>query len=203
MVSIASASADNSLFTQTSDWIKGCNDINQHLGDKEILSGIFSTLSADKSQSFQGNITSFEAISKWFNEFQFNQIVSQLIELPDFSECAARLAQLRTFDDLEENEKPLSLESAKGFLSFVCEFKDLGPPILGLFSQGTLSAGWRIADNKHLLIEPVGENNISFAIIKPDLTSPDQKFRVNGRGTCQTVIETLRKHDIDKWIESA
>ena len=70
--------------------------------------------------------------------------------------------------------------------------------MLGLFSEGTLSVEWRIADDKHLLIEPLDDKNASFAFIGPT-NKPEEKFRLNGRGAIEEVIATLRKYGVDEW----
>lgn len=105
---------------------------------------------------------------------------------------------LRSTDDLEEGDKPLTLESATGFATLMQNFGDLGEPMIGLFSEGTISAEWRIADAKHLLIEPLDDNKASFALIGPS-DKPGKKFRMNGRGTITEVIATLRKRGVDRW----
>ncbi|MCY4245247.1 MAG: hypothetical protein OXU41_08740 [Gammaproteobacteria bacterium] len=116
-------------------------------------------------------------------------------------ECAECLAYLRSTEDMEEDDAPLSLESARGFVKFMKDFPDLGEPLLGLFSGGTLSAGWRVADNKHLLVEPLDGKNAAFAFIGPS-DQPGEKSRLNGRGTIAEIIHTLREHGVDKWRDA-
>ena len=105
---------------------------------------------------------------------------------------------LRSTDDLEEGDKPLTAESVMGFAELMDRFRDLGKPMLGLFSEGTLSVEWRIADDKHLLIEPLDDKKASFAFIGPTNKS-GEKFRLNGRGTIEEVIDTLQSHGVDGW----
>lgn len=115
-----------------------------------------------------------------------------------FSKCAERLAYLQSADDLEKDDKPLSPESVQGFVKLVGAFRDLGEPLLGLFSEGTLSVEWRIADDKHLLIEPLDSEHASFAFIGPSIRQGN-KFRLNGRGTIADIISTLRVHGVNQW----
>ena len=115
-----------------------------------------------------------------------------------FVESAHTIDYLRFADDLEEGDKPLTLKSAMGFVALMQKFSDLGEPMIGLFSEGTLSAEWRIADDKHLLIEPLDSNKASFALIGPS-NEPGKQFRLNGRGTITEVIGTLRKQGVDQW----
>jgi len=103
-----------------------------------------------------------------------------------FGECIERLAYLRSTEDMEDDETPLLLESAKGFVALMNGFPDLGKPLLGLFWGGTLSVSWRIADNKHLAVEPLDAENASFALIGP-AAQPGEEFRANGRGTIAEV----------------
>ena len=70
--------------------------------------------------------------------------------------------------------------------------------MLGLFSEGTLSVEWRIADNKHLLIEPLDDKNASFAFIGPT-NKPGEEFHLDDRGTIEEVIDILRRHGVDRW----
>ena len=115
-----------------------------------------------------------------------------------FGKCAERLAYLQSADDLEKDDKPLTLESVQGFVKLVGAFRDLGEPLLGLFSEGTLSVEWRIADDKHLLIEPLDSEHASFAFIGPS-TRRGNRFRLNGRGTIADIINTLRIQGINQW----
>ena len=118
-----------------------------------------------------------------------------------FAESATRIDELRQIEDFDSGEKPLSVESAQGFSEFIPRFSHLGEPVLGVFPEGTLSAGWRVADNRHLLIEFLDNDNVSFAIIKPDDNAPDGKFRLNGRGSQKTGLELLEKYGVTQWRE--
>lgn len=118
-----------------------------------------------------------------------------------FGECVERLAYLRSTEDMEDDETPLLLESAKGFVELMNGFPYLGKPLLGLFWGGTLSVEWRIADNKHLAVEPLDGKNASFAFIGPS-DQPDELFRLNGKGTIAEVISVLRAHGVDKWSDA-
>ncbi len=131
--------------------------------------------------------------------------IEEIIEHIDrlgYPECSERIDFLNNTDNIEEGELPLSLESAKGFLLFFTQFNVLGEPVLGLFPKGTLSVGWRLADNKHLLVEPLDSQNASFALIGPSYNNPNEKFRLNGRGKIPEVIKTLRKQGVDQWRNS-
>ncbi len=132
----------------------------------------------------------------------FSKIISRL-HLKGFPESAARINELRQMDDddFEEGDKPLSVESARGFAKFITRFACLGEPGLGLFSTGTLSAGWKVAENKHLLLEFFDDNNLCFAMIKPDESNPDGKFRLNGNGSQEAVLRTLEESGVMKWRE--
>ena len=111
---------------------------------------------------------------------------------------ANRIGYLRSTDDLEEGDQPLTAESVMGFVELMYRFRDLGEPLLGFFSEGILSAEWRIADDKHLMIEPLDDKYASFAFIGPT-NKPGEKFRLNGRGSIEEVIGTLRKCGVDRW----
>ena len=119
-----------------------------------------------------------------------------------FGARAECLVSLRFADDFEEGDEPLSLESVRGFVKLMDIFQDLGEPMLGRFSAGTLSVEWRIADDKLLLVEPLGGDAASFALIGPSLTADADGFRLNGRGKIAEVIHALRKHGIDKWRDA-
>jgi len=80
-------------------------------------------------------------------------------------------------------------------------FPNLGEPALGVFASGTLSVGWRIADDKHLLVEPLDNSHAAFALIGP-AAQPGEEFRANGKGTIAEVINALREHGVDKWIDA-
>ena len=115
-----------------------------------------------------------------------------------FNKCAERIKYLRSDDAVEDGDEPISLESTQGFVKLMEDFQDLGEPLLGLFSQGTLGVEWRIADNKHLLVEPFDSESACFALIGPS-TEREKRFRLNGRGSITDVIKTLRKEGVDQW----
>ena len=119
-----------------------------------------------------------------------------------FTESAERINELADLQDFEEGEKPLSIKSAQSFQKFIGDFTVLGEPTLGFFSEGTLSAGWRLADNKHFLLEFFENNEISFAMIGPDDEAVDGKFRLNGRGSKKNVLEHLN-NNISQWPGSS
>lgn len=137
----------------------------------------------------------YESIPADFSSFEK---VIEALKLCGFTESAKYIAYLHSGDDLEEGDKPLTLESAIGFVTLMQNFRDLGEPMIGLFSKGTISAEWRIANDKHLLIEPLDADKASFAFIGPS-NEPGKQFRLNGRGTIMEIISTLRKHGVDQW----
>ncbi len=123
-----------------------------------------------------------------------------------YPRCAARVEFLRDCDDFEAGEAPLSLESARAFVSFASEtgfrndFRYLGEPLLGLSSNGVLGATWRIANDRHLYIQFHSSHSISFAMTGPDPAPPgDGRAHFNGRGARADVIKTLRAHGVTKW----
>lgn len=127
----------------------------------------------------------------------FERIQMSLEDL-GFSKCAKRINYLRSADAIEDGDEPLSLESAQGFVNLMRDFPDLGEPMLGLFPQGTLGMEWRIANDKHLLIEPFDSERACFALIGPS-TERGEKFRLNGRGSISAVIRALRNEGVDQW----
>lgn len=116
-----------------------------------------------------------------------------------FGACAECLVDLRFADDFEEGAAPLSLESVRGFVKLMDAFRELGEPMVGRFSAGTLSVEWRVADDKHLLVEPLDGDDASFALIGPSLTPGADRLRLNGRGKIADVVAALRNHQVDKW----
>ncbi len=110
-----------------------------------------------------------------------------------------RILELEKYQDFEEGEQQLSIESAQGFYGFILKFMELGEPLLGVFPAGTLSAEWRIDSNKHLLMEFLDIDTISFAMIGPDEKSSDGKFRLNGRANREEVIKILFERGVAKW----
>lgn len=132
--------------------------------------------------------------------FAFDTAIKNLQKC-GFVKSADYINDLRSTDDLEEGDQPLTAESAMGFAELMYRFRDLGEPMLGIFSEGTLSVEWRIADDKHLLIEPLDDKNASFAFIGPT-NKPGEKFRLNSRGSIEEVIDTLRSNGVDGWKKS-
>ena len=129
----------------------------------------------------------------------FNPVVSSLFA-QGLNGTAKRLQELAVWDNLEGEEGNLSIGSAQNFQKFIKEFTILGEPLLGIFPQDTLSAGWCISTNQHLLIEFFDDDQVSFAIIMPSEDSPDGKFRLNGRGTRASALKCLSMNHISGWV---
>lgn len=125
--------------------------------------------------------------------------VSSLLRDKGFEGSAVRILELAEMKNTEEGEEPLSLASALGFREFISEFTALGEPVLGIFPEGTLSSGWRVADNKHLLLEFLDESNVSYAMIGPDDDASDGKFRLNGRANRKKVLDILSENGVTRW----
>lgn len=134
----------------------------------------------------------------WDESAAFEELFSSL-RRHGFGASAECLVDLRFANDFEEGDEPLSFESVRGFVKLMDVFQDLGEPMLGRFSAGTLSVEWRIADDKHLLVEPLDGDNASFALIGPSLNPGADRFHLNGRGKISDVVEALRNHQVDKW----
>ena len=170
--------------------------------DAEFLSGANASYWLDTPQLKNQILTKLVNI---FNQPYSN--VNTFAEITLFlknnglKESAERIEELHNLEDLEDGEQPLLLESAQGFCDFILEFRKLGEPILGVFPQGTLSAGWRLADNRHLLIEFLERNLISFAMIGPDNKERDKKFRLNGRASREKVLNILSDTGVTEWPE--
>lgn len=126
--------------------------------------------------------------------------VTNLLCTLGYQNCAKRIEFLHNYDDFEEGEHPLSLESTESFLSFIRDsdfFREINKssaPLIGLFPEGTLSAEWRTSDNNnHLLIEFHPDDIISFAMIE------DGTVHIDGHGPYKTIIDTLRKQGVTNW----
>lgn len=130
----------------------------------------------------------------------FEGVVATL-QSKGFGKSAVRLINLRFADDLEEGDEPLSLESARGFVKLMCNFQKLGEPMIGIFPRGTLAVEWRIADDKHLLVQPLDGECATFALIGPADGESGGRYRLNGRGTIAKVIDTLQKEGVDRWAD--
>jgi len=97
-------------------------------------------------------------------------------------------------DDIDEDGESLSLESVRGFVKLMDAFQDLGEPMLGRFSAGTLSVEWRAADDKHIFVEPLDGDCASFVLICPSPTADEGEFCLNGRGKIADVVAALRNN---------
>ena len=130
----------------------------------------------------------------------FEEVIEYL-KLHELAGSAQRIAYLCTAGELEEGDEPLSIESVKGFVAFMCRFADLGEPLLGLSPQGFLGSTWRIADDKHLYIQFLNANEAMFSSVSPG-TDDGHLFRMSGRGSLPDVLQTLRAKGMDKWRNS-
>lgn len=168
----------------------------------EIFDSIKSHLDSTISTLILSNSTTSPYPPDLYKPENIGDIIN-FLRLLGYQKCAKRIEFLQNCDDFEQGEEPLSLESARSFFSFMSgffnEFRQLGEPIVGIFSKGTLSAEWRTPDNKHLLIEFHANDVVSFAMIVSNPESKNDKFRLNGRGSCKEVINVLRKQGITGW----
>lgn len=130
----------------------------------------------------------------------FEEVIEYL-KLHELTGSAQRIAYLYTTGELEEGDEPLSIESVKGFVTFMRRFADLGEPLLGLSPQGFLGSTWRIADDKHLYIQFLNANEAMFSSVSPG-TEDGRLFRMSGRGSLPDVLQTLRAKGMDKWRRS-
>ena len=126
------------------------------------------------------------------------QRVFRALRKRGFHESAEQLHELHTLEDMEGGTA-LSLEASQSFVQFIDKLKIPGIPVLGIFHHGTLSAGWRIAKNKHVLLEFVNPKQLRFAMIAPDRNAPDKRFRLNGQGSHAAVVKFLQERGVTKW----
>jgi len=161
------------------------------LSAEEILAGRI-------YQAMQNRVGGFLRYSSSIESTSFEGLMFAL-KAKGFNESAVRLAYLYSTEDMEDGDVPLSLEFARGFVNFICNFQDLGKkPLLGLAPSGELSVEWRIDDNKHLGIWPLDGEHVEFAFIGPS-NKPGERFQRSGEGTIAEVVDILREHGIDKW----
>ena len=112
--------------------------------------------------------------------------------------CAERIDVLTNPDNLLEDEKTLSLESAATFLSFISDegfmsdLGNLGEPSISVFPEGTMSAEWDCEKNRSLLMEFHEDNNVSFAMIDGDI-------RLNARANKTEIVNILKKQRVGSW----
>jgi len=149
-------------------------------------------------QAMQNRVGGFLRYSTPAESASFEGLMFAL-KMKGFNESVAEVEMLCSTDDLDPGDKPLSLESVRGFVKLIDAFRDLGEPMVGRFSAGTLSVEWRIADDKHLLVEPLDGDNASFALIGPSLSAGEDEFCLNGRGKIADVVAALRNHQVDRW----
>lgn len=147
------------------------------------------------------NAFAYSAESRDWNESAIFDDLLRSLKRRGFGACAARLVDLRFADDIEEGDEPLSLESARGFVKLMCNFQKLGEPMLGIFPRGTLAVEWRIADDKHLLVQPLDGERATFAFIGPADGDSGSRYRLNGRGAIAKVIDTLQREGVDRWAD--
>lgn len=196
----SSKSSTNSIFARRQQGLShGIHLLSQYcITDTRVLD----TLSDERPLTLTQPLGAVEQyyigiIRTLVGPYSFKEMVASL-NYQGFGKCAERLIYLQSTDDLEEGDEPLALESVQGFFRLMRDFCDLGEPFLGLFPEGTLSVEWRIADDKHLLIEPLDSENASFALIGPSAKRGD-KFRLNGRGKIADIINTLQKNSVTQW----
>ena len=146
-------------------------------------------------ESLKQRFTTIASITN-IQSSSFEELIEYL-KLNELAGSAERIACLHAAGDLEEGDEPLSIESVKGFVTFIRRFADLGEPLLGLSPQGFLGSTWRIADDKHLYIQFLNANEAMFSSVSPG-TEDGLLFRMSGRGSLPDVLQTLRAKGMDK-----
>jgi len=150
----------------------------------------------------EGAAVAYSAARGWGQAAGFEAVLRAL-RRQGLGACAERLAYLRSPEDMEDDEAPLSLESARGFANFVSDFQDLGKrPMLGLAPSGELSVEWRIAADKHLGVWPLDGGHVAFAFIGPSDKPGGKRIRRSGKGAIAEVINILREHGVDQWVKA-
>jgi len=159
-------------------------------------------MSTESKNTVAENVAvAYSAKARNWGEPAFDELLSSL-KRRGFGACAARLAYLHSVEDMEDDDAPLSLESARGCVNFVTGFSELGDTaLLGLASSGALSVEWRIADDKHLGIWPLDGGHVAFAFTAP-AEKPGEPLRLSGEGTIAKVIGILRQHGVDQWAKT-
>ena len=191
-------SMDKPFFIEQSDQRFDTQLIEPREGSTSSFDNISQKICVDHFQETSKCIQDMHDASVRRRQFS---LISLSLQEEDFTKSAERISELVELQDFEEGEKPLSLESVQNFQKFIRDFTVLGEPRLGIFPEGTLSAGWRLADNKHLLLEFLENDEVSFAMIGPDDEAADGKFRLNGRGSKRSVLESLNNNNIPQWPE--
>jgi len=148
-------------------------------------------MSAERKRAVVGETSAAHSDERWNLDeaADFDDILRSL-RRRGFGACAECLVELWFAEDIDEDDAPLSLESVRDLVELLDALQDLGEPMLGRFLAGTLSVEWRAADGKHILVELLGGDNASFALIGPGA----DEFRLNGRGKIADVVAALRSH---------
>ena len=103
---------------------------------------------------------------------EINQIdidnVCEILRVWGQHDLAERIAYFASDEDLEDGDIPLTLESARGFLSFFGAVKSEGRVSLTCSSEGWLCAVWRFPDERRASIWFLDTDRVMFAATNTD-----------------------------------
>ncbi len=143
-------------------------------------------------------------VKRFVRENLVKAIVLELVN-QNFPKSAARILELSHLEDFEDGAQPMSLTSAIGYVQFVDKFltekfNGLGEPLLGILSTGALSASWHLAKDQCLVVDFLGNERVSFALLDANQNAPDSLIDDSEDSIAQTgLAERLIAHGVDKW----
>ncbi len=86
-----------------------------------------------------------------------------------YPNLADRLAYLASDEDLDDGDRPATLESARGFLAFFGAVESADGKIdLGTTRDGWISAHWRFSDKRSVSLYFLDEERVDYAARKSD-----------------------------------
>ena len=90
-------------------------------------------------------------------------------------------------------------ESLRNFVSFLQSAPDLKYPDVMLTPSKNIRAQWRTAPNRHFAVEFSATGNAQFVVFSPDPNHPESIIRLTGLVSIDSLIETVRPHEVLSW----
>ncbi|MFQ6613374.1 MAG: hypothetical protein ACE5D1_00890 [Fidelibacterota bacterium] len=119
-----------------------------------------------------------------------------------YREYLANRLLVLNFDAKEEDRdcSGIALESLRSFYNFFLLYPGLKCPVISLTPDNNIYASWRDDRNHLFSVHFLSGGKVHFVIFKPNDKHPEQKIRLSGTATVDTLIGTVQSIGIGELI---
>lgn len=98
------------------------------------------------------------------------------------------------------DQAPISPNSLRAFIEFVCSIPKLVYPAIVLTYSGNIRAEWTRTQDKHFAVEFLDTNQVRFVVFAPDPQNPFEVSRASGIASIDSVLTLVHPYKVSSWI---